>query len=113
MPYLTEAMDLLERAGIEVNVRYLPLCMAEERHRRNFYNFQQLSYDTHEWDYESWLWTMMQPEMMKPGPLMPAFPLGYGARRIYLCDGVALCRMLDEGSARIRLTLASWLALLN
>ncbi|HOC73914.1 MAG TPA: radical SAM protein, partial [Candidatus Hydrogenedentes bacterium] len=57
---LTEAMDLLDAAGIETNVRYLPLCMAEERHRKNFYNFQQLTYDTHEWDFQSWAWTMRQ-----------------------------------------------------
>jgi len=36
---LTEAIDLLEASGIEVNVRYLPLCMAEPRHRKHFYNF--------------------------------------------------------------------------
>ncbi|MCH7960577.1 MAG: radical SAM protein, partial [Candidatus Hydrogenedentes bacterium] len=38
-PMLTEAMDRLEKAGIEVNVRYLPMCFAEERHLKNFYNF--------------------------------------------------------------------------
>jgi MoaA/NifB/PqqE/SkfB family radical SAM enzyme len=80
--HLTEAMDLLEDAGIECNVRYLPFCMAEERHRKNFYNFQQLSYDHHEWDYQSWLWTGVQPQRMKEGPLMPAFRMGPFARRI-------------------------------
>lgn len=73
---LTKAIDLLEEAGIEVNVRYLPLCMAEERHRKNFYNFQQLTYDHHEWDYQSWSWTMMQPQMMKEEGLIPPFFLG-------------------------------------
>ncbi len=86
MPKLTEAMDLLEEADIEVNVRFLPLCMAEERHRKNFYNFQQLSYDTHEWDYQSWLWTEKQPQRMKGSELNPVFRLGRGARRIYLTD---------------------------
>ncbi len=86
MPKLTEAMDILEEAGIEVNVRFMPLCMAEERHRKNFYNFQQLSYDLHEWDYQSWLWTEKQPQRMKEADLTPVFRLGRGARRIYLSD---------------------------
>lgn len=81
-PYLTEAMDILDEHSIECNVRYLPLCMAEERHRKNFYNFQQLPYDHHEWDYQSWVWTGLQPERMKEGPLVPAFKLGPLDRRI-------------------------------
>lgn len=80
---LTRAIDLLEDAGIEVNVRYLPLCMAEKRHRKNFYNFQQLSYDVHEWDYQSWLWTMMSTQMMHEGNPSPPMKLGVGCRRIY------------------------------
>jgi MoaA/NifB/PqqE/SkfB family radical SAM enzyme len=85
-PKLAEAMDILEAAGIEVNVRYLPLCMAEPRHRKNFYNFQQLSYDHHEWDYQSWMWTGMQTQRMKEGGLMPAFRLGPYARHLYESD---------------------------
>ena len=95
-PRLVEAMDMLETAGIEVNVRYIPMCMAEARHRKNFYNYQQLPYDTHEWDYESWLWTMMQPQMMKSGGLSPWYRLGVGSRRVYACNGVALRDMNDR-----------------
>jgi len=73
---LTVAMDLLEEAGIEVNVRYLPLCMAEDRHRKNFYNFQQLSYDTHEWDFQSWTWSMSGPQTRKDGAVSPPYLLG-------------------------------------
>lgn len=80
---LTQAMDILDEAGIECNVRYLPLCMGEERHRKNFYNFQQLPYDHHEWDYQTWLWTMMQPQMMKQGPLVPPLRMGAGMRHVY------------------------------
>lgn len=90
MPALTVAIDKLEAAGIEVNVRYLPLCLAEKRHRKNFYNYQQLSYDLHEWDYQSWLWTMMSTQMMSEGNPSPPFKLGVGARRLYLADPVAL-----------------------
>ncbi len=82
-PQLTKAIDLLEASGIEANVRYLPLCMAERRHRKNFYNFQQLSYDVHEWDYQSWLWTMMSTQMMGGGNPLPPMMLGPGCRRIY------------------------------
>ena len=82
-PRLTEAMDLLDEAGIECNVRYLPLCMAEERHRRNFYNFQQLPYDHHEWDYQSWMWTGLQPQRMEGGDLVPPFRIGPFADRVF------------------------------
>lgn len=85
-PKLTEAMDKLDAAGIEVNVRYLPLCFAEQRHRKNFYNFQQLPYDHHEWDYQSWLWTGMQPQRQDETELVPVFRIGRGSRRIYCQD---------------------------
>ncbi len=83
-PHLTQAQDMLEAAGIEVNVRYLPLCMAEERHRKNFYNCQQLSYDHHEWDYQSWLWTGQQPQRMKEGALVPPFRMGWRGRWLFV-----------------------------
>jgi len=70
-PFLTEAIDVLENAGIEANVRYFPFCMVEERHRKNIYNFQQLSYDPHEWDLASWSWTGLQPQREKNGGLTP------------------------------------------
>lgn len=81
-PYLTEAMDILDEHDIECNVRYLPICIAEPRHRKNFFNSQQLTYDHHEWNYESWLWTMMQPQMMKEGATVPAALIGLGAGRM-------------------------------
>nr|WP_084417449.1 radical SAM protein [Chrysiogenes arsenatis] len=73
---LTSAIDQLEWCGIETNVRYLPLCIAEERHRKNFYNFQQLSYDPREWDFNSWTWTTRlnqrssTPELDEPIPIL-------------------------------------------
>lgn len=105
MPKLAEAIDALEAAGIETNVRYLPLCMAQERHRKNFYNYQQLSYDTHEWDYASWLWTMMPQQMMKTGGSFPPFPMGIGAHKIYLSRGVALLERAAKGELNIRMKL--------
>ena len=89
-PQLTKAIDLLEENGIECNVRYLPLCMAEDRHRKNFYNFQQLPYDHHEWDYNSWNWTGLQPQRMSGGDMVPAFYIGPFARWIiYRYPGIA------------------------
>lgn len=85
-PYLNHAMDILEENGIECNVRYMPICVAEPQHRKNFYNFQQLSYDHHEWDYQSWMWTGMQPQRMHETECSPVYRLGRGARRIYSTD---------------------------
>lgn len=65
---LNEALDILDDNKIEANVRYLPICMVTPRHYKSMYNFQQLPYDHHEWDYASWSWTGMQPQRMKEGP---------------------------------------------
>ena len=65
---LDKALDVLAEAGVEANVRYFPLCMVDERHRKSVYDFQQLPYDPHEWDYDSWAWTTEQPQRMKWGP---------------------------------------------
>lgn len=70
-PYLNAAMDILAEAAIECNVRYFPICMVDPRHRKSMYNFQQLPYDTHEWDYGSWSWTGQQPQRMKWGDCSP------------------------------------------
>lgn len=64
---LNQALDVLADGGVEANVRYFPACMIEERHRKSMYNFQQLSFDSHEWDYDSWSWTGQQPQRMKWG----------------------------------------------
>ena len=74
-PYLNAAMDILAEAQIECNVRYFPICMVEERHRKSMFNFQQLPYDLHEWDYASWSWTGQQPQRMKWGDCSPVTDL--------------------------------------
>ena len=78
-PIMTEACDMLEEAGIECNLRYWPICQVEERHRKNVYDWQQLPYDHHEWDLESWLWTDMKPQREKDGPAAPVVHMGKGA----------------------------------
>ncbi len=52
-PYLKEAIDILEEAGHEVNVRYFPFCMLKG-YEKNQYNFQQLPYDPGEWFPPQW-----------------------------------------------------------
>ncbi len=68
-PFLMEAMEILHKAEVECNVRYFPLCMVKEKYRKSLYNFQQLSYDIHEWDYASWSWTGMQSQRMRDGEI--------------------------------------------
>jgi len=74
-PKLDEALDILEKNNVEANVRYFPFCMISDRHWKSNYNFQQLSYDHHEWDYASWAWTGMQPQRMKEGPPTEPVPM--------------------------------------
>ncbi|MBF0317723.1 MAG: radical SAM protein, partial [Nitrospirae bacterium] len=52
-PYLKEALDYCDSVGLEANVRYLPFCIMKG-HENKCYNYPQLSYDIHEWDYCSW-----------------------------------------------------------
>ncbi len=74
-PFLNEALDILSDSGVEANVRYLPICIVEKRHRKSMYNFQQLPYDLHEWDYASWSWTGMPRQRMRDGDLDPPVTL--------------------------------------
>lgn len=103
---LTEAMDILDAADIECNVRYMPICIGEERHRKNFYNFQQLPYDHHEWNYESWMWTGMQPQRMKESALNTPYRLGRLARRLYVSDAHALIEKEAQQPLKARLMYA-------
>lgn len=72
---LVPALDILRAAGIEANVRYFPLCQVPEAYRQHLYNFQQLPYDLHEWDYASWSFTDMKPQRMREGGLSPLISL--------------------------------------
>ena len=47
---LDEAIDLLEEAGVGVNVRYYPMCGLDERHRKNVCNDLHVAFDGGEWD---------------------------------------------------------------
>lgn len=108
-PHLTAALDLLEQAGIEANVRYFPLCMVEERHRKSVYNFQQLSYDPHEWDFGSWGWTGLIQQRTREGDVSPPIQPGT-VRAIYRCKEL-LKRI--AGSSRLTPLLHRGYGLLN
>lgn len=49
-PVLEEAIDLLEENAVGVNVRYTPMCMMAERHRKNICNDLHVAFDFGEWD---------------------------------------------------------------
>ena len=50
-PLLDAAIDVLEGAGIGVNVRYYPMCRLAETHRKNVCNDLHVMFDPYEWDY--------------------------------------------------------------
>jgi pyruvate-formate lyase-activating enzyme len=75
MEHLTPVLDKLDAAGLEVNVRYLPFCMFEERHRKFSQNFQQIVYDLHEWDAASEAWTSLPNLRQAALPLVPPITL--------------------------------------
>lgn len=52
-PRLARAIDHLVQAGVEANVRYMPLCQMRG-YEPHMYTGFQLPYDAHEWDYNSW-----------------------------------------------------------
>lgn len=52
-PHLSRAIDRCTAAGIEANVRYLPICQLPG-YEQHVYTGYQLPYDPHEWDYNSW-----------------------------------------------------------
>ena len=66
--YLIPAIDLLDAHGIEVNVRYLPFCLFPEKYRKFLQNFQQITYDLHEWEAagEAWSSQSAQRESLQP-----------------------------------------------
>lgn len=61
-----ECVKYLEKNEIEVNIRYVPLCIKNNINiLKNYYNYPQLSYDHHEWDFASWRWSGCSEQKMK------------------------------------------------
>jgi MoaA/NifB/PqqE/SkfB family radical SAM enzyme len=53
-PYIQNALEKVESAGWEVNVRYFPFCVASDfGFERNCINYYQTQYDPHEWGLEA------------------------------------------------------------
>lgn len=50
---LEKAVNVCTRNNIEVNIRYLPICIMKGREEFVYTNYQ-LPYDMHEWDFNSW-----------------------------------------------------------
>lgn len=106
---LAQALDILAEAGVEGNARYLPLCVLEARHLPQAWNFQQLSYDHHENDFQSWRWTQRgaqrerEAATSRPGSLAerwgawPSRLAGYLRTRLGL---TAPARVRDDEAAR-------------
>jgi sulfatase maturation enzyme AslB (radical SAM superfamily) len=103
-PYLARAIDRCTAAGIEANVRYLPICQLPG-YERHVYTGYQLPYDPHEWDYNSWY------DTGQPGQPDPAWYLQASRRQqqrhqythVPACDGCAL-RTICDGFHRQYLT---------
>jgi len=95
---LDGALDLLAMAGIEANVRYLPLCVVAERHRSCVYDFPQIPYDLHENDFASWSWTDLPAQRTRDAELTPPFGLG---PRLRLGSLRAPLRRLDARHRRL------------
>lgn len=74
--HLNGVLDVLADNGVEANVRNLPLCVVNERHRPTVYNHQQIPFDLHENDFASWSWTGMQPQRMAGCNLTPPVKFG-------------------------------------
>src|SRR5262249_47707817 len=77
---LVRALDILAEAGVEANVRFFPYCMVPERHRKSLYNYAQIQYDHHDWDFASTAWTDDVPQRVTLGaiaePSLEVAPLG-------------------------------------
>ena len=91
--YLNPALDQLDAVGLEVNVRYLPLCILEKRHREKNYNFRQIPYDLHENDFASWSWTDLPDQRIKHRELSPPLQLG---KRLRLGSWRTFARKMDK-----------------
>jgi MoaA/NifB/PqqE/SkfB family radical SAM enzyme len=95
---LRAAVELLAGAGVEVNVRYLPLCLLPDHQRPHAYGFAQLPYDLHENDYASWSWTDLPAQRSPSAGLSPPFGLG---RRLHLGALRGPLRRLDRRWPRL------------
>ncbi|MDD3149607.1 MAG: radical SAM protein [Candidatus Gastranaerophilales bacterium] len=62
-------IDYLDSNNIEVNVRYLPMCVFEEKYRKFVQDFQQTIYDNHEWECASESWSSLREQRVADKPL--------------------------------------------
>jgi MoaA/NifB/PqqE/SkfB family radical SAM enzyme len=93
---LERAIDILENADIEVNIRYFPMCMVNEKYYKNSYNFQQLPYDSHEWDFNSWTWTTRFNQRSNSDSLDETIPILMFNIKKY--NGIDFSKMSEHGT---------------
>lgn len=93
---LARALDACTAAGVEANVRYMPICQLPGREHHAFTGYQ-LPFDEHEWDYNSWY------DDGEPAPPTAEWYLGASDRQrtrhqyahAPACGGCALRRVCD------------------
>lgn len=56
-------IEYLEENDIEVNVRFIPFCVFNEKYRKNIQNAKQKIYDLHEWELSSRFWIGMPNQL--------------------------------------------------
>jgi|GEM_PF-1105668 len=66
---LIPVIDYLDANSIEVNIRYLPMCIFEEKYRKFVQNFQQIIYDQHEWESAGEVWSSARSQRLATEPL--------------------------------------------
>lgn len=87
---LTPVIDYLEKNEIEVNLRYLPFCVFEDRHKKNIQDFQQRIWDLHEWEPAGEAWTRRSEQRSADGELSEPinfFEMVMKSRDIFRLEG--------------------------
>jgi MoaA/NifB/PqqE/SkfB family radical SAM enzyme len=108
-PYLREALEFCDDVGLEANVRYYPLCFMKG-HEDKAYNYSQLSYDHHEWDFCSWysdvtqnpatkmnsFYTSLENDKHKLHLFLAQRTKAYGFAKSNVCNECS-CRFICDG----------------
>ncbi|MDD3013275.1 MAG: radical SAM protein [Candidatus Gastranaerophilales bacterium] len=88
---LITVIDYLNANSIEVNVRYLPMCIFEKNYRKFVQNFQQIIYDQHEWESAGEVWSSARSQRLATEPLskpIDFFEHIMSLRRTYFLDDI-------------------------